>query len=94
MHRIQSLGAQLEPGADSPGLLPCGAASQGIRLLQKLCKGVDDFGFKFFSIYYSCQTNPTASKGIDLFGHSQKYTGKLQLHHIFLQIAISCSVLA
>lgn len=50
MHRIQSLGAQLEPGADSPGLLPCGAASQGIRLLQKLCKGVDDFGFKFFSV--------------------------------------------
>lgn len=85
MHCIPSLGAQLGPRADSPGLPPCGTASQGIRVLQQLCKGVDDFGFKiFFCTYYSSQKNSTASKVIDLFGHSQKYTGKLQLHHIFL----------
>lgn len=47
----------------------------------------------FFCIYYSHQKNSAASEVIDLFGHSQKYTGKW-LHHIFLQTSISCSVLA
>lgn len=50
--------------------------------------------YGFFCIYYSCQKSSTASKVLDLFGHSQKYTGKVHLHHIFLQIAISCSGLA
>lgn len=94
MHCIQSLGVQLGLRADCPGLLLCGAASRGIRVLQRLCKGVDDFGFKgFFSVSITVIRKTTASKMIDLFGHSQKYTGKLQLHHI-LQITISCSGLA